>query len=126
MPTAIVSSSNPFVPFSTVQRLYTRVIQNRMAASCPSRTKAVIICDALRDEYLSPYLQGRIRWVITNLVSMGVDRYDIVPCMVYWPSDGSLKKNQWHEVPTSEHRSDYGCICRCSHGRECARLVTIF
>ena len=92
MPTAIVSSSNPFVPSSTVRRLYTSVIQNRMAAPRQSRAKAVIVCDALRDEYLSDYLQGRIRWVITNLVSMGVDRYDIVPCMVYWPSDGSLKK----------------------------------
>ena len=92
MPTAIVSSSNPFVPSSEVRRLYTSVIQNRMAAPRQSRAKAVIVCDALRDEYLSDYLQGRIRWVITNLVSMGVDRYDIVPCMVYWPSDGSLKK----------------------------------
>ena len=92
MPTVIVSSNNPFVPFSTVQSLYTSVIQNRMAAPRQSRAKAVIVCDALRDEYLSDYLQGRIRWVITNLVSMGVDRYDIVPCMVYWPPDGSLKR----------------------------------
>ena len=92
MPTVIVSSNNPFVPFSTVQSLYTSVIQNRMAAPRPSRTKAVIICDALRDEYLSEYLQDRIRWVTTNLVSMGFDRYDIVPCMVYWPPNGRLKR----------------------------------
>ena len=68
-----------------------------MAAPRPSRTKAVIICDALRDEYLSEYLQGRIRWVMTNLESIGVDKYDIVPCMVFGlkmeVSDGPMARS---------------------------------
>ena len=96
MPTAIISSSDPFEDRATLKSLLEIVKDHRIAEGAPSSSMALVICDALR-EYLNqpPALTNRLLWVLDQLEYFQFNRYeDIVLSQVYWPPGGTLPKTK--------------------------------
>ena len=96
MPTAIISSSDPFEDRATLKSLLEIVKDRRIARGAPSSSMALVICDALR-EYLNqpPALTNRLLWVLDQLEYFQFNRYEnIVLSQVYWPPGGTLPKTK--------------------------------